>query len=175
MDSEEFARQVQALADEMSAATARWEARAKKLERDLDRAQRKLQQIRVEHKKRLDDLWASYANGGPSPTPPPSQETQKGRRRRKSMDAQILQLIREQFHDGDFTVHDVIASWNARHPMDTLSTSTIRGILNRHASDGRLREVEKGGRGNGNLERFALETDAEGSASSGGNAVELAH
>jgi hypothetical protein len=176
MDGEEFARQVKSLAEEMNAATSRWEARAEKLQRDLERAQRKLQQIRLEHKQRLDTLWASYSSGGATPTPDPEQAQKRGfgsRKRRGSMDEPLLRLIREHFRDGDFTVHDVIASWNADHPMDSVSISTIRGVLNRHVNEGRLREVEKGGRGHGNLDRFALEL--EKSAPSGGAAVELAH
>jgi hypothetical protein len=54
-----------------------------------------------------------------------------------------------------------------------VSISTIRGVLNRHVIAGRLREVEKGGRGHGNLDRFALESEV--SSSSGGVAKELAH
>lgn len=175
MESEDLARQVQALAEEMSASTSRWEARAKKLERDLERARQKLQQIRIEHKRRLDALWATYAGAtAPSLPPSPQEASQRRRMTRGSMDAPVLQLIREHFHDGDFTVHDVIASWNAQHPADTLNTSTVRGVLNRHVKDGRL-EVEKGGRGNGNLDRFTLKTGAEVSATPGGASIELAH
>lgn len=176
MDSDAFARQVKSLAEEMSSATSRWEARAEKLQRDLERAQRKLQQIRLEHKRRLDALWAAYSSDGDVPASPQESVPKSGsRKRRRSMDAPLLQLIREQFHDGDFTVHDVIASWNAQNPQDNVSVSTIRGVLNRHVNEGRLREVEKGGRGHGNLDRFALEPEAEDSASLGGAAVELAH
>ena len=172
MDSEEFGRQIQALAAEMNAATARWESRAEKLERGLERARQKLQQIQVAYKALVDALWASYTN---SASPDLTTSQQKRRTRRGSMDAPIFKLICDQFHDEIFTVHDVIAAWNAQYPQDHLSTSTVRGVLNRHVSAERLREVEKGGRGNGNLEYFALAPGAEAAQFTGGVSIDLAH
>ena len=144
----------------LRAAKRDFESKADILRKKIDRAQKvirgsesRLVRLSQAFDKRVREITRDYVN---LPEQTSTEHSRSQRRAPKlSLDQPVLSLIHA-MPSPIVAVPEVVENWNREHPDSEIGRTTIRGILDRLASDGHLQIVENGRPGRAKVRQYRL-------------------
>jgi len=105
-----------------------------------------------------NDLYVKITNDPGNPVTVAPARSLPPPPKRRALDEPLLDLARSL--PQPFSAPQAWAAWNAAHPEDTTTRSTVRGVMERHVRNGILELADAGGRGSFNPRTYRIRSES---------------
>lgn len=166
MDSTQLALALDRIKAKEAEETRSLEARIAKARRLIAACEENLQKLRAKYDYEAQELWQEFSGRKPpasaqpvgAAVAPPSRG--RGRRlKRGSLDEPVLAMLTA-WGVPNFAVASVTDEWNRRIPEMPVNRATMRGVLDRLQTRGKLGIASEGGPGSANPRLWRMENSA---------------